>query len=106
MDFADFKFAEQGLLPCIVQDFNTKQVLMLAYMDAHALELTCKHKEMVFWSRSRKEYWHKGKTSGNILKLVKIYYDCDGDTILAFVNPTGPACHTGATSCFFRELDN
>ena len=88
------------LMPAIVQDATTGRVLMLAWMDAEALRRTRESGEAWFWSRSRQEYWHKGATSGNTLAVVEIRDDCDGDAILLRVDPAGPACHTGAESCF------
>ena len=78
---------------------------MMAYMNLSSLEKTYELGELVFWSRSRAKYWHKGATSGSFMKLVEMRYDCDRDTLLALVNPQGPACHTGSTTCFFRRLD-
>jgi phosphoribosyl-AMP cyclohydrolase len=95
-----------GLLPAIVQDAVTKEVLMLAWMNAESLQKTRETGETWFWSRSRSELWHKGETSGNTQKVVEVRYDCDGDTLLVLVEPAGPACHTGAMSCFFRTLGN
>lgn len=95
---------KNGLIPAIVQDATTKQVLMMAYMNAESLRQTIKTGETIFWSRSRNEIWHKGETSGNTQKVVSIAVDCDEDTLLIMVNPNGPACHTGAVSCFFRDL--
>ena len=103
--FPDLTFNEQGLIPCIVQDADTLQVLMMAWMNRESLELTLQQRSLWFWSRSRKELWHKGATSGNLQDLVELRYDCDADTLLALVHPHGPACHTGATSCFYRRLD-
>ena len=100
----DVKFDTAGLVPAIVQDAQTAQVLMLAYMNQESLELTLRTGETHFWSRSRHEIWHKGGTSGNIQTVVDLALDCDGDTILVRVNPAGPACHTGETSCFFNRL--
>jgi phosphoribosyl-AMP cyclohydrolase len=94
-----------GLVPAIVQDAQSGQVLMMAWMNAASLQRTLDCGETVFWSRSRQEYWHKGATSGNTQKVVEISVDCDGDTLLIRVDPAGPACHTGAVSCFFRTLD-
>ncbi len=94
----------QGLIPAIVQDANTRQVLMMAYMNAESLRITLELGETVFWSRSRSELWHKGATSGNIQTVREIYVDCDEDTLLILVDPAGPACHTGAISCFYRTL--
>lgn len=98
----DIKFDVNGLIPAIVQDAETKEVLMLAYMDSESLRLTLEAGETYFWSRSRKELWHKGATSGNIQRVVEIKVDCDADTLLILVNPTGPACHTSERSCFYR----
>jgi phosphoribosyl-AMP cyclohydrolase len=95
---------EQGLIPAIVQDAATKEVLMLAWINAESLQKTRETGETWFWSRSRGELWHKGATSGNTQKVVEIRYDCDGDTLLVLVDPAGPACHTGAVSCFHRRL--
>ena len=98
------KFNERGLAPAIVQDAGTDQVLMLAWMNAEALELTRQTGEAHFWSRSRQALWRKGATSGNIMRMVEIRIDCDQDAILLRVNPAGPACHTGNTSCFYRKV--
>jgi phosphoribosyl-AMP cyclohydrolase len=98
------QFDALGLIPAIIQDADNGQVLMLAYMNAESLELTRASGETHFWSRSRQELWHKGATSGNIQKVVEIRLDCDGDTLLVLVHPAGPACHTGAQSCFYRSL--
>jgi phosphoribosyl-AMP cyclohydrolase len=98
------KFNAQGLIPAIVQDANTKDVLMLAWMNAEALSLTLETGQVTFWSRSRNELWRKGATSGNTLELVELRLDCDEDAILVLAHPAGPTCHTGATSCFFRPL--
>lgn len=99
------KWDEKGLIPAIVQDVNTRQVLMLAYMNAESLQKTLDLGETVFWSRSRGELWHKGATSGNTQRVRQIVLDCDGDTLLILVEPAGPACHTGAVSCFFQSLE-
>ena len=96
---------ERGLIPAIVQDAGTHQVLMLAYMNAESLELTLRTGETHFWSRSRQEIWHKGATSGNTQQVVSIQEDCDGDALLVQVHPAGPACHTGKTSCFDAEAE-
>jgi len=98
------KYDDNGLIPAIVQDAKTKDVLMMAYMNAESLRMTMETGETVFWSRSRSELWHKGATSGNVQKVVEIKVDCDVDTLLVLVNPVGPACHTGKRSCFYREL--
>jgi phosphoribosyl-AMP cyclohydrolase / phosphoribosyl-ATP pyrophosphohydrolase len=94
-------FDDRGLVPCIVQDWRTGEVLTLAYMNAEALELTRTTGELHFWSRSRQELWHKGATSGNVQRLRALRLDCDADALLALVEPAGPACHTGERSCFF-----
>ena len=93
------------LLPCIVQDARTGEVLTLAYMNEEALERTRATGEMWFWSRSRQELWHKGETSGNVQRLKELRLDCDEDALLALVEPAGPACHTGARSCFYRRVE-
>lgn len=103
---ADIAFDERGLVPAVVQDAATRQVLMVAYMNAEALALTQRTGEAHFWSRSRAALWHKGATSGNVQRVQKIHIDCDADTLLLLVTPDGPACHTGETSCFYRELEN
>ena len=102
----DLRYGPDGLLPVVVQDASTKDVLMLAYADAEAVRRTIDTKTTWFWSRSRREYWNKGATSGNIQAVVEIRYDCDADTLLVLVDPAGPACHTGQLSCFFRSLEN
>ncbi len=106
MDDAQIAFDEHGLVVCVVQDWRTGEVLTLAYMNAESLRLTRETGEMHFFSRSRQELWHKGATSGNIQAVRSIRYDCDGDAVLALVEPAGPACHTGERSCFYRgELE-
>jgi phosphoribosyl-ATP pyrophosphohydrolase/phosphoribosyl-AMP cyclohydrolase len=100
----DLKWDAAGLIPAVVQDATTRQVLMVAWMNAEALRLTRETGEAHFWSRSRGELWRKGATSGNIQRVASIWADCDGDTLLVQVAPAGPACHTGAVSCFFREV--
>ena len=103
-EFQDqIKYDDRGLVPAIVQDVETNEVLMLAYMNAESLRLTLESGETWFWSRSRGELWHKGATSGNIQRVVEIRVDCDADTLLILVQPAGPACHTGERSCFYRE---
>ena len=99
------KFDAQGLIPAIVQDAETNQVLMLAYMNAESLQLTLSTRETYFWSRSRKELWHKGATSGNIQHVVEVSIDCDADTLLIRVHPAGPACHTGNQTCFYQNME-
>lgn len=98
------KFNAQGLIPAIVQDADTKDVLMLAWMNAEALDLTLQTRQVTFWSRSRGELWRKGATSGNTLELAELRLDCDEDAILVLAHPAGPTCHTGASSCFFHPL--
>jgi phosphoribosyl-AMP cyclohydrolase len=98
-------FDKNGLIAAIVQDAETNEVLMLAFMNAGSLRLTLEKGETVFWSRSREELWHKGGTSGNVQKVVEVKVDCDADTLLIRVNPAGPACHTGQRSCFYRKLE-
>ena len=101
---SEFKFNDQGLLPAIAQDKETGDVLMLAYMNEEALRLTLETGEAWFYSRSRQELWHKGATSGNIIKVISVWKDCDNDTILLISNPTGPVCHTGKRTCFFEQV--
>lgn len=102
---AHLRWNAQGLMPAIVQDVNTRDVLMMAFMNAESLRRTLDAGEAVFWSRSRQELWHKGATSGNTQRVVEILIDCDADTLLLLVEPAGPACHTLRTSCFFRTLN-
>ncbi|TXC91054.1 bifunctional phosphoribosyl-AMP cyclohydrolase/phosphoribosyl-ATP diphosphatase HisIE [Metabacillus litoralis] len=99
------KFDEKGLVPAIIQDATSKEVLTLAYMNEESLKKTLETKETWFYSRSRQELWHKGGTSGNIQKVVEMRYDCDQDAILVLVQPAGPACHTGAYTCFSETID-
>lgn len=101
----ELKFDSQGLIPAVVQDARTKEVLMVAHMNRESLARTFASGETVFWSRSRQELWHKGETSGNTQRVVEVRADCDGDTLLVLVEPRGPACHTGAVSCFFNHLE-
>ena len=102
----EISFDEHGLVPCIVQDWRTGEVLTLAYMNADALERTRATGETHFWSRSRGELWHKGETSGNVQRVRELRMDCDLDAVLALVEPAGPACHTGERTCFHNgELD-
>ena len=100
----DFKFNEKGLIPAIAQDAETGDVLMLAYMNEESLRRTLESGEAWFYSRSRQELWHKGATSGNIIKVISVWKDCDSDTILLLSKPTGPVCHTGNATCFFEQL--
>jgi phosphoribosyl-ATP pyrophosphohydrolase/phosphoribosyl-AMP cyclohydrolase len=100
----EIKFDRDGLVPCVMQDWATGEVLTLAYMNADALTRTRETGEVHFWSRSRQELWRKGETSGNTMKLRQLRFDCDADALVALVEPAGPACHTGERSCFYREL--
>lgn len=102
---ATVKYDGDGLVPVIVQDGATAQVLMMAWMNEESLRRTLRLRETVFWSRSRQEFWHKGATSGNLQRVLDLRVDCDGDTLLVKVAPAGPACHTGAVSCFFRAVE-
>jgi len=95
---------QNGLLPAIAQDAETKEVLMLAYVNEEALKLTFETGYAHYFSRSRNQLWQKGETSGHLQKIVDVFLDCDGDTILYMINQTGPACHTGERSCFFTKL--
>ena len=106
MNFDALHWDASGLIPAIVQDATTHQVLTLAYVSSDSLERTLALGETVFWSRSRKALWHKGESSGNTQRVIEIRVDCDGDTLLFLVEPTGPACHTGHTTCFFRLLED
>jgi phosphoribosyl-ATP pyrophosphohydrolase/phosphoribosyl-AMP cyclohydrolase len=100
----EISFDENGLVPCVVQDHRTGEVLTLAYMNADALARTRESGETWFWSRSRQELWHKGATSGNTQRVTEVRFDCDADALLVLVDAAGPACHTGEKSCFFRVL--
>lgn len=104
MTIDDVKFDERGLVPAVVQDAQTRDVLMLAYMNAESLRQTLDTGESWFWSRSRAELWHKGETSGNTQRVVDVVLDCDGDALVVRVEPAGPACHTGQTSCFHNII--
>lgn len=101
---AEIRWDERGLVPAIVQDAGTGQVLMLAYVNRASLARTLETGETWFWSRSRGELWHKGATSGNTQRVVDVRYDCDADTLLLLVAPAGPGCHTGQPGCFYRRL--
>jgi phosphoribosyl-AMP cyclohydrolase / phosphoribosyl-ATP pyrophosphohydrolase len=105
MDAGAIRFDERGLAPCVMQDWRTGEVLTLAYMNEEALRRTRETGEIHLYSRSRREIWHKGQTSGNVQRVRQLRYDCDGDAIVALVEPAGPACHTGERSCFYRDLD-
>ena len=98
------QFDDRGLIPAVLQDADSGQVLMLAWMNAEALRQTQARGQVVFWSRSRQELWHKGATSGHTMQVVELRLDCDSDSLLVRVRPNGPACHTGAVSCFFQSL--
>jgi phosphoribosyl-ATP pyrophosphohydrolase/phosphoribosyl-AMP cyclohydrolase len=100
------RFDENGLIPAIVQDASSGEVLMLAYMNAESLRRTLESGQAWFWSRSRQELWHKGATSGNFLNVKAILKDCDEDALVVKVEPLGPVCHTGERSCFYRELED
>ena len=104
MQVSEIKLDASGLVPAIVQDAKTKEVLMMAYMNQESLQLTLEKGETYFWSRSRGELWHKGETSGNTQRVVEVRLDCDADTLLIRVNPVGPACHTGNQTCFYRNI--
>lgn len=104
MKIEDLKFDGNGLIPAVVQDASTREVLTVAYMNVESLGKSLETRETWFYSRSRQELWHKGATSGNTQKIVEIKYDCDGDALVVLVEPAGPACHTGAVSCFSENL--
>jgi phosphoribosyl-ATP pyrophosphohydrolase/phosphoribosyl-AMP cyclohydrolase len=99
------RFDDQGLVACVMQDWRSGEVLTLAYMNAEALRRTRETGEIHFFSRSRRERWRKGETSGNLQHLRQLRYDCDGDALIALVEPAGPACHTGERSCFYRDIE-
>jgi phosphoribosyl-AMP cyclohydrolase len=103
-DFPDIAFDDRGLVPAIVQDAATGEILMLAWMNAESLARTLAQGTTWFWSRSRRELWNKGATSGNLQHVTEVLYDCDGDVLLVKVHPDGPACHTGERTCFYRSL--
>jgi phosphoribosyl-AMP cyclohydrolase / phosphoribosyl-ATP pyrophosphohydrolase len=104
MKIEELKFDEKGLIPAIVQDVNTKEVLTLAYMNSVSLQKSLETRETWFYSRSRQELWHKGETSGHTQRIVEIKFDCDSDALVVLVEPNGPACHNGTTSCFNENL--
>ena len=106
MKVEDLKFDAQGLIPCVVQQYDTGEVLMVAWMNAESVALTLETGTTWFWSRSRQELLNKGATSGNMQQLRELLVDCDADTLLARVDSPGPACHTGNRTCFFRTFDN
>lgn len=104
--FDELKFDQNGLIPAVVQEIDTKEVLMVAYMDREALKRTIETGYTHFWSRSRQKYWKKGETSGNVQEVKKVLYDCDADCLLLLVKQHGScACHTGNRTCFFREIE-
>ena len=100
----DLKFDEKGLIPAIIQDWKSNEVLMMAYMNAESIRKTVESGLTWFWSRSRQKFWQKGETSGHIQRVKAILFDCDKDTLLIKVEQTGPACHTGERCCFFRSF--
>jgi phosphoribosyl-AMP cyclohydrolase len=102
---SDLNYNEKGLIPAIIQDINTGEVLMLGYMNEESLELTLSSGDAWFFSRSRQELWHKGATSGNYIKVREIRKDCEDNSLLIKAEPTGPVCHTGHRNCYFRKLD-
>ena len=104
LELAKIKFDEHGLVPAVVQDVKTNAVVMLVYMNKESLQLTVQTGYTWFWSRSRQELWNKGATSGNLQRVVEMYYDCDGDALLVKAELSGPACHTGEYSCFHNLI--
>ena len=104
MDIKDIKFDEKGLIPAVVQDADNGDVLMLGFMNAEALQRTMAGPDVWFWSRSRSELWQKGATSGNYIKVVSVWVNCEENSLLVKARPTGPVCHTGNRSCFYREM--
>ena len=104
VDALGVRFDERGLVPAVVQQHDTGEVLMMAWMNAESLRLTLQTGTSWFWSRSRRELWNKGATSGNVQKVLQVLYDCDVDTLLVLVDSPGPACHTGSRSCFYRGV--
>lgn len=104
-DLSQIRYDANGLVPAIIQDTFTNDVLMLAYMNSESLARTLETGETWFWSRSRAQLWHKGETSGNVQRVVDVRLDCDADTLLIRVQPAGPACHTGNRTCFYQELE-
>ena len=102
---AQLTYDERGLIPCVVQQYDTGEVLMMAWMNEESVGLTLERGTTWFWSRSRQELWNKGATSGNMQQVRELWTDCDGDTLLVKVDSPGPACHTGARSCFFKRVE-
>jgi len=101
----ELNYDANGLIPAVLQDHETGEVLMVAWMNAQSVNLSMQTGEAHFWSRSRKQLWRKGGTSGNFMHVINILVDCDADTLLLVVSPEGPACHTGEKTCFFRQLE-
>lgn len=101
---SELEFGSDGLIPAVIQDADTNEVLMLAWMNEKSLDMTVESGTTWFWSRSRSELWNKGATSGDIQHVTEVLYDCDGDALVVKVHPDGPACHTGERTCFFRPL--
>ncbi len=104
LDIGKLKYDERGLIPAIIQDYDSRDVLMLGYMNEESLQLTLETKRTWFFSRSRQKLWNKGETSGNFQEVKEIRYDCDRDTLLIKVKPTGPSCHTGKKNCFYSPI--
>ncbi|MFN2532718.1 MAG: bifunctional phosphoribosyl-AMP cyclohydrolase/phosphoribosyl-ATP diphosphatase HisIE [Pyrinomonadaceae bacterium] len=104
IEFNQIQFDENGIIPAVVQDARTAEVLTLAYMNAESLKRTLETRETWFWSRSRSELWHKGETSGNTQRVIEVRQDCDSDALVLLVEPAGPACHTGKRLCFYRDI--
>jgi phosphoribosyl-AMP cyclohydrolase len=100
----NLKYDQNSLIPAVIQDWKTGEVLMVAYMNAESLRRTVETGLTCFWSRSRQKFWQKGETSGNVQRVKDILYDCDQDTLLVKVDPAGPACHTGERTCFYRSF--
>lgn len=103
-EMPELKYDDKGLIPAVVQQHDTGEVLMVAWMNAESLQRTLDTETTWFWSRSRQEFWNKGATSGNVQHLKEVRYDCDGDTLLVLVDADGPACHTGERTCFYRAI--
>ena len=103
-DIPELKYDEKGLIPAVVQQHDSGEVLMVAWMNAESLQRTLDTETTWFWSRSRQEFWNKGATSGNVQHVKEVRYDCDGDTLLVLVDADGPACHTGERTCFYRSM--
>jgi len=103
-EIPELKYDDKGLIPAVVQQHDTGEVLMVAWMNAESLQRTLDTKLTWFWSRSRQEFWNKGSTSGNVQHVKEVRYDCDGDTLLVLVDADGPACHTGERTCFYRSM--